>query len=105
MLIDPSGLDPFDVDRLLVGSIVPGRIAFVPTIGHDVVLNLAPFSFFTAISANPPIVCFCPMIRGGARPKKDTLTNIEAHGEFVVNIVGEDIAEKMNLCAGEYPPD
>jgi flavin reductase (DIM6/NTAB) family NADH-FMN oxidoreductase RutF len=105
MIIDPSTLETFDVYRLLVGSIVPRPIAFVSTISPEGVLNLAPFSFFTAASANPPIVCFCPMIRGGERPKKDTLMNIEASKEFVVNIVSEDFAEKMNLCAGEYPPD
>ena len=105
MIIDPATKDPFDVYRLLVGSIVPRPIAFVSTLSATGVANLAPFSFFTAASANPPVVCFCPMIRGGERPKKDTLVNIEATKEFVVNIVSEDIAEKMNLCAGEYPPD
>jgi len=105
MIIDPATKDPFDVYRLLVGSIVPRPIAFVSTLSAQGVPNLAPFSFFTAASANPPVVCFCPMIRGGERPKKDTLVNIEATKEFIVNIVSEDIAEKMNLCAGEYPPD
>src|ERR1700730_18625815 len=105
MIIDPAKLDPFDVYRLLVGSIVPRPIAFVSTVSPDGVLNLAPFSFFTCASANPPVVCFCPMIRGGERPKKDTLVNIEASKEFVVNIVSEDFAEKMNLCSGEYPPE
>lgn len=105
MIIDPATIDPFDVYRLLVGSIVPRPIAFVSSVSPEGVLNLAPFSFFTCASANPPVVCFCPMIRGGERPKKDTLVNIEASKEFVVNIVSEDFAEKMNLCAGEYPPD
>ena len=94
-----------DVYRLLVGSVVPRPIAFVSTVSAQGVLNLAPFSFFTVASANPPVVCFCPMIRGGELPHKDTLVNIEATREFVVNIVGEDLAEKMNLCAGQYPPD
>jgi flavin reductase (DIM6/NTAB) family NADH-FMN oxidoreductase RutF len=104
MIIDPATLDTFDVYRLLVGSIVPRPIAFVSSVNREGIPNLAPFSFFTAASANPPVVCFCPMIRGGANPKKDTLMNIEATREFVVNIVSEDFAEKMNLCAGEYPP-
>src|SRR4029078_10314118 len=81
------------------------RIALFPAWSAQGVRTLAPFSFFTVISANPPVICFCPMIRGGERPKKDTLVNIEATGEFVVNIVSEYFAEKMNLCSGEYPPD
>lgn len=105
MIIDPAGKDPFDVYRLLSGAVVPRPIAFVSTLSSQGVRNLAPFSFFTVISANPPMICFCPMIRGGERPKKDTLVNIEATGEFVVNIVSEDFAAKMNVCSGEYPPE
>ena len=105
MIIDPSTRDPFDVYRLLSGSILPRPIAFVSTISKDGVRNLAPFSFFTVASANPPIIAFCPMTRGGDNPKKDTLVNIEATGEFVVNICSEDFAAQMNSTAGEYPPD
>ncbi|MEP6962006.1 MAG: flavin reductase family protein [Acidobacteriota bacterium] len=105
MIIDPSTRDPFDVYRLLSGSILPRPIAFVSTLSADGIRNLAPFSFFTVISANPPVICFCPMTRAEPRPKKDTLMNIEATGEFVVNICSEDFAEKMNATAGEYPPD
>lgn len=105
MTIDPATREPIDVYRLLAGSILPRPIAFVSTIGADGILNLSPFSFFTVASSNPPIVAFCPMIRGGERPKKDTLVNIEATEEFVVNIVSEDFAAQMNATAGEYPPD
>jgi flavin reductase (DIM6/NTAB) family NADH-FMN oxidoreductase RutF len=105
MTIDPAQRDPMDVYRILAGSILPRPIAFVSTIGADGVLNLSPFSFFTVASSNPPIIAFCPMVRGGARPKKDTLVNIEANKEFVVNIVSEDFAAQMNSTAGEYPPD
>ena len=105
MIIDPATKDPFDVYRLLSGAVIPRPIAFVSTLSAEGVRNLAPFSFFTVISANPPVICFCPMIRGGDRPKKDTLVNIEATGEFVVNIVSEDFASQMNTTAGEYPPD
>ena len=105
MTIDPSTRDPFDIYRLLAGSITPRPIAFVSTVSADGVRNLAPYSFFTVASSNPPILAFAPMVRGGERPKKDTLVNIEATGEFVVNIVSEDFGEKMNLTSGEYPPD
>src|SRR2546430_16107394 len=89
----------------MVGVIVPRPIAFVSTISAHDVRNLAPFSFFTGISANPPVICFSPLIRGSDGRKQDTLRNIEETGDFVVNVVSEDIAQKMNLCAPEYPPE
>ena len=79
---------------------MPRPIAFVSTLSPDGILNLAPFSFFNAVCANPPVVSFASGVR---LPPKDTLSNIRATGEFVVNIVTEEIAEKMNLTAGEYP--
>jgi flavin reductase (DIM6/NTAB) family NADH-FMN oxidoreductase RutF len=80
-------------------------IAFVSSVSAAGVLNLAPFSFFTAISANPPVVCFSPMIRGSDSKRKDTLENIEATREFVINIVSEDFAAKMNITSAEFPPE
>lgn len=103
MIIDPGSTDVQNVYKLLIGVIVPRPIAFVSTLSADGVLNLAPFSFFTAASANPPVVCFCPMVRRGQ--PKDTLSNIRATREFVVNIVSEEIAEKMNITSGDYPPE
>ena len=105
MIIDPQEHTPRDIYKLMVGSIVPRPIAFVSTVSPDGIRNLAPFSFFTGISANPPVICFSPMIRGSDGSRKDTLNNIEATGEFVVNVVSEDFAEKMNACSGEYPPE
>ena len=63
----------------MVGAIVPRPIAFVSTVSPDGVLNLAPFSFFTGISANPPVICFSPMVRGSDGGRKDTLRNIRSH--------------------------
>jgi flavin reductase (DIM6/NTAB) family NADH-FMN oxidoreductase RutF len=104
MIVDPSGNNDSDIYKLMTGAIVPRPIAFVSTVSAGGTFNLAPFSFFTGISANPPVICFCPMIRyDGSR--KDTLRNIEATREFVVNVVSEEIAEQMNLCSPEYPPD
>ena len=105
MQVDPSTVDVRNVYKLLIGSIVPRPIAFVSTLSHDGVPNLAPFSFFTAVSANPPVICFSPMNRTGGDPHKDTLRNIEATREFVVNVVSEDFAGAMNACSGEYPPE
>jgi flavin reductase (DIM6/NTAB) family NADH-FMN oxidoreductase RutF len=104
MIVDPSGNNSLDIYKLMTGAIVPRPIAFVSTVSADGVFNLAPFSFFTGISANPPVICFCPMIRADGT-RKDTLRNIEEAREFVVNIVSEETAERMNLCAPEYPPD
>ncbi|MBI3758287.1 MAG: flavin reductase family protein, partial [Deltaproteobacteria bacterium] len=101
MIIDPKEVAVANVYKLLIGAIVPRPIAFVSTVDADGVRNLAPFSFFTGISANPPVICFSPMVRGKDGSRKDTLRNIEATREFVVNIVSEEIAEQMNLCAGE----
>ncbi|MBM3810582.1 MAG: flavin reductase family protein [Acidimicrobiia bacterium] len=105
MVIDPRLEDPRNVYKILIGSILPRPIAFVSTISADGIRNLAPFSFFTGISANPPVICFTPMVRSSDGQRKDTLRNIEATREFVVNIVSEQFAQQMNICAGEYPPD
>ena len=66
--------------------------------------NLAPFSFFTAISANPPTLGFSPMVNR-QQNVRDTRANIEASGDFVVNIVSESFVEKMNQTAVDVPPD
>ena len=90
MVIDPKSTEPFNIYKLLIGSILPRPIAFVSTMGADGIYNLAPFSFFTAVSANPPCIAFAPMLSLDAK-RKDTLNNAERLGEFVVNVVSEDI--------------
>jgi flavin reductase (DIM6/NTAB) family NADH-FMN oxidoreductase RutF len=99
VIIDPSQTAPVNNYKLLVGAVVPRPIAFVSTISPEGVANLAPFSFFTVASANPPVVCFTASFR---EPRKDSLVNIRATKEFVVNIVSEEFAAKMNVCSGEY---
>ncbi len=105
MIIDPCNHEPRNIYKLMTGAIVPRPIAFVSSVSADGVLNLAPFSFFAGVSADPPVICFCPMVRSSDGKKKDTLHNIEAMGEFVVNIVSEELVPQMNICSGEYPPD
>ena len=104
MIIDPQEHDYRNIYKLMVGVIVPRPIAFVSSISPAGVRNLAPFSFFTGISANPPVVCFCPMVRSSDGMKKDTIHNIEATGEFVINVVSEEFANQMNVCSTEFPP-
>ena len=105
----PAELSPQDNYKLLAGSILPRPIAFVSTIDEQGVRNLAPFSFCTVASANPPIVVFCPMVRPsnprGLPSVKDTLANITATKEFVLNIVSEDFVAGMNETAAEVPAD
>ena len=102
MLIDVAQSNYLDVYHLLIGVVTPRPIAWVTTIDLDGRVNLAPFSFFNAFSGNPPVVVFSPTLRrdGG---KKDTLRNVEATGEFVLNAAVESLAEKINLSSKDLP--
>lgn len=89
--------------KFLIGSILPRPIAVVSTLNEDGTNNVAPFSFFTGVSAKPMIVAFCPLIRTTTGEKKDTLVNIERNKEFVINFVSTAIADKINLTSTELP--
>ena len=105
---DSSRLKPGECYKLLAGAVIPRPIAWVSTVDAEGVRNLAPFSFFTVASAWPPVLCFCPSVReakDGLRATKDTLENIRATGEFVVNIVSEETVDAMNLTAAQLPPE
>jgi flavin reductase (DIM6/NTAB) family NADH-FMN oxidoreductase RutF len=105
LIVDPGTARQVDIYKLMIGAIVPRPIAFVSTMSPDGALNLAPFSFFNAIGSAPPMICFTAGLRARPDPSKDTLRNIIRTGEFVVNLVSEEIAEKMNITSGEYPPE
>jgi flavin reductase (DIM6/NTAB) family NADH-FMN oxidoreductase RutF len=105
LIVDPASTDYLSVYKFLIGTVVPRPIAFVSTVNPEGVFNVAPFSFFTVASSNPPVLVFTVGRRTTPDPRKDTLRNILTAREFVVNVVSEEIGEKMNLCAGEYPPD
>ena len=104
MQIDVSKTDVVAVYQMLVGLVTPRPIAWVTTLSHTGVINLAPFSFFNTFGANPPVVVFSPTLKrdGG---KKDTLINIEANGEFVINASTEKHAELINLSSKMLLPD
>jgi len=87
---------------LLASLVTPRPIAWVTTVGPDNVVNLAPFSFFNLLGANPPILGFCPGDRDDGTPK-DTARNIRHGHEFVVNLVDETVAEAMNRSAASLP--
>jgi flavin reductase (DIM6/NTAB) family NADH-FMN oxidoreductase RutF len=95
---------PFaDNYKFLIGSILPRPIAVVSTRNIDGSNNLAPFSFFTAVSAKPMIIAFCPLIRSSTGDFKDTVKNILREREFTVNFCTEDNYQKINLSSTELP--
>ena len=104
MIIDPQSTEPVNIYKLLIGSILPRPIAFVSTRSVDGINNLAPFSFFTAVSANPPVIGFSPMVNLESR-RRDSRINAEARGEFCVNVVSETFAAQMNQTAVDVPPE
>jgi flavin reductase (DIM6/NTAB) family NADH-FMN oxidoreductase RutF len=87
---------------LLASLVTPRPIALVTTLGPENVVNAAPFSFFNLMGAQPPILAIAPGDRDDGTPK-DTPRNIRLNHEFVVNLVDEDIAERMNRCAASLP--
>jgi len=89
-----------DLNKVIIGCVVPRPIAFVATRSAAGLPNLAPFSFFNAVCSNPPTLAFSVIDRGPRM--KDTSRNIGEHPEFIVHIVSEAIAAKMNLTSGEY---
>ncbi|MFN8523543.1 MAG: flavin reductase family protein [Chloroflexota bacterium] len=101
MYAPTSEMSSRDAYRLLIGSVLPRPIAWVSTQSADGVPNVAPFSFFTAVTSHPPTLLFSPSHRDGV--DKDTLANIRATGDFVVNVVTEDLAEAMNLTSEDLP--
>ncbi|MFN4032448.1 MAG: flavin reductase family protein [Fimbriimonadales bacterium] len=97
----PSEMSPREAYALLISCVAPRPIAWVSTGAPDGCTNLAPYSFFNAGGANPVSVVFsCTNTRDG-RPK-DTLRNVQATGEFVINIAPYWLAERMNQTSFEY---
>jgi len=97
--IDPKELQSREAYHLLTALVAPRPIAWVSTVSETGVRNLAPHSYFNAISSNPLIVHFT------STGTKDSLTNARSTREFVVNMVNEDLGEQMNLTAADFPPD
>ena len=105
MIIKSEDTSPKDLYKLMIGMVVPRPIAWVSTLSEDGTNNLAPYSFFNAISGDPPVICFAPSRKPAGDNKKDTFRNLESSGVFVVNIVSEHLAEAMNQSAADVPPD
>ncbi len=107
MIIDPAQQTSKENYKLLIGSVLPRPIAWVSSVSAGGELNLAPFSFFTVASRNPPMLIFS--IGEGVEARtgtvKDTLTNIRERGEFAVNIVSAPLANKMAKTGEHVAPD
>ncbi|MFZ0955553.1 MAG: flavin reductase family protein [Candidatus Sulfotelmatobacter sp.] len=108
MIVSPSELPYSEFYNILISSVVPRPIAWVSTVSAAGQPNLAPFSFFNAVCADPPLLAFAPGLRRRKQGEanhgepKDTLRNIRETKEFVVNMVTHELAEAMNLTSGEY---
>jgi flavin reductase (DIM6/NTAB) family NADH-FMN oxidoreductase RutF len=102
MFLDFSSLAARDAYQWMTSTILPRPIAWVSTISPDGATNLAPFSFFQGITANPPTLMFVP-VNNREGGKKDTVRNIELVPEFVVNLVPHALAAPMNATAALLP--
>jgi flavin reductase (DIM6/NTAB) family NADH-FMN oxidoreductase RutF len=104
MIFDVSTLENQDKYRLLTGGVTPRPIAWISTRSNNNVDNLAPYSFFTVASCNPPVLLYTQVTqRNGV--DKDTLQNLIENGECVVNIVNSALLEKMNMTGANIKAD
>lgn len=103
MQFDPNELELTAVYKLLTGSIIPRPIGWISTISENGINNLAPFSYFNAVGDDPPHVMFSTGIANHIN--KDTLNNVLATKQFVVNMVTEDVVEQMNITAQSVSSD
>ncbi|HEY8387978.1 MAG TPA: flavin reductase family protein [Parasegetibacter sp.] len=103
MQYNPSEIDSKSAYKLLSGLVIPRPIGWISSIDEHGVPNLAPFSFFNAVGDDPPHVMFSATKNKDLN--KDTLNNVLATKQFVVNMVTEDLVEKMNTTSRNLPPD
>jgi len=99
-----ADLEPRQRYKLLCGVVIPRPIALVTTLSPEGHVNAAPYSFFNVFSEDPPLVILGLQERGPGI-LKDTTANVRRTGEFVVNLVSEEIAAGMNTCATDFPPE
>ena len=104
MQIDPFSHSKADNYKLLTNLVVPRPIAWVSSQSPGGVVNLAPFSFFNAVGSDP-LYLIVSIGDNDAGGPKDSARNIRASGEFVVNLVTEELFDAMNLSAADFPPE
>jgi flavin reductase (DIM6/NTAB) family NADH-FMN oxidoreductase RutF len=98
-VIDPADAQNNDLYVLLTSVVVPRPIAWISTLAAGGTMNLAPHSYTTVLSADPPVVCFVSV------GQKDSLRNARETGDFVYNLAGLELLESINLSAANFPPD
>lgn len=101
--INPKDLKVSEIHQYMLGAIAPRPIAFVSTVDAEGNVNLSAFSFFNAFGANPPTVVFSPALRGRDGVTKNTLDNVKATKEAVINVVSYEMVQQMSLASSEYP--
>ena len=104
MYFDTTQISPRENYQLLTGAVVPRPIAWVSTLSEQGVANLAPYSFFTVASCKPPVLCVV-QVNPRHRSEKDTLANLQATRECVVNVVSHVLVDAMNTSCGDFPPE
>jgi flavin reductase (DIM6/NTAB) family NADH-FMN oxidoreductase RutF len=106
MEFDPEKIPARAVYNLLIGLVAPRPIALVTSMDEEGWMNAAPFSSYNYLCTDPPVVGIGVMNRPGEHfVPKDTARNIRRTGEFVVNVVTEDLLQRMNVCATDFPAD
>ncbi len=101
-IIDPQQFTSSEFYQYMIEAVVPRPIAFASTVDSEGRVNLSPYSFFNAVSSNPPVLVFAPVNRNRDNTRKHTLDNVEACPEVVINVVNYVVAEQMSLTSTEY---
>lgn len=101
--ITPGSIATKDLHQFILGAVAPRPIAFASTIDENGVANIAPYSFFNAFSSNPPILVFSSNRRVEDNTTKDTLRNVRANGEVVINVVNYNMVRQMAIAGISYP--
>ena len=106
MIFKVEEAEPRQIYNLLIGLVAPRPIALVTSMNEEGRMNAAPFSAYNYLCTDPPVVGLGVTDRpGGGFIPKDTARNIRRAGEFVVNVVTEDLARAMNVCATDFPAE
>ncbi|MGB3780262.1 MAG: flavin reductase family protein [Tunicatimonas sp.] len=101
-IIDPQQFTTSEFYQYMIEAVVPRPIALASTVDAEGRVNLSPYSFFNAVSSNPPVLIFSPVNRTRDNTSKHTLDNVQTHAEVVINIVNYAVAEQMSLTSTEY---